>query len=150
MQNHEFFFCVLFFFSSRRRHTRCALVTGVQTCALPIFGDETRQVVRGGNANLGPEEAKQHSFGFVFQPTFLKGFSLSADYFEIKQDDVIDPYGQEQQLALDFLLRTSGQGFHPDVVRLPVTPPAEAAFAQWTATPPAAQPPPAAPQDHPP
>src|SRR3546814_8465743 len=32
-------FClfVVFFFSSRRRHTRCALVTGVQTCALPIW-----------------------------------------------------------------------------------------------------------------
>src|SRR3546814_4535152 len=29
-------FRLLFFFSSRRRHTRCALVTGVQTCALPI------------------------------------------------------------------------------------------------------------------
>src|SRR3546814_5921638 len=28
--------CDCFFFSSRRRHTRCALVTGVQTCALPI------------------------------------------------------------------------------------------------------------------
>src|SRR3546814_9644114 len=28
---------IVFFFSSRRRHTRCALVTGVQTCALPIF-----------------------------------------------------------------------------------------------------------------
>src|SRR3546814_849921 len=28
--------CMFFFFSSRRRHTRCALVTGVQTCALPI------------------------------------------------------------------------------------------------------------------
>src|SRR3546814_11945724 len=28
----------IFFFSSRRRHTRCALVTGVQTCALPISG----------------------------------------------------------------------------------------------------------------
>src|SRR3546814_14299949 len=28
--------CLFFFFSSRRRHTRCALVTGVQTCALPI------------------------------------------------------------------------------------------------------------------
>src|SRR3546814_15100711 len=28
-----------FFFSSRRRHTRCALVTGVQTCALPICLD---------------------------------------------------------------------------------------------------------------
>src|SRR3546814_14001415 len=28
---------VLFFFASRGRHTRCVLVTGVQTCALPIF-----------------------------------------------------------------------------------------------------------------
>src|SRR3546814_2905494 len=28
---------LFFFFSSRRRHTRCALVTGVQTCALPIW-----------------------------------------------------------------------------------------------------------------
>src|SRR3546814_7175117 len=27
------------FFSSRRRHTRCALVTGVQTCALPIYNN---------------------------------------------------------------------------------------------------------------
>src|SRR3546814_6430328 len=34
---YEFRICVWsFFFSSRRRHTRCALVTGVQTCALPI------------------------------------------------------------------------------------------------------------------
>src|SRR3546814_4400556 len=29
-----------FFFSSRRRHTRCALVTGVQTCALPISPED--------------------------------------------------------------------------------------------------------------
>src|SRR3546814_378835 len=29
--------CLFFFFSSRSRHTRCALVTGVQTCALPIY-----------------------------------------------------------------------------------------------------------------
>src|SRR3546814_1386332 len=33
-----FLLCIFcFFFSSRRRHTRCALVTGVQTCALPIY-----------------------------------------------------------------------------------------------------------------
>src|SRR3546814_6645246 len=31
-------FSLFFFFSSRRRHTSCALVTGVQTCALPIYG----------------------------------------------------------------------------------------------------------------
>src|SRR3546814_11188033 len=30
---------MFFFLSSRRRHTRCALVTGVQTCALPILSD---------------------------------------------------------------------------------------------------------------
>src|SRR3546814_10044945 len=30
-------FIYLFFVASRRRHTRCALVTGVQTCALPIY-----------------------------------------------------------------------------------------------------------------
>src|SRR3546814_3070146 len=33
------FLYIMFFFSSRRRHTRCALVTGVQTCALPISAD---------------------------------------------------------------------------------------------------------------
>src|SRR3546814_4962686 len=32
-----------FFFSSRRRHTRCALVTGVQTCALPIWARAQRR-----------------------------------------------------------------------------------------------------------
>src|SRR3546814_7371174 len=39
-------FCCVFFFSSRRRHTRCALVTGVQTCALPICYDR-RSTVNG-------------------------------------------------------------------------------------------------------
>src|SRR3546814_6596676 len=38
-----------FFFSSRRRHTRCALVTGVQTCALPI----SNVAVHAGGMLLG-------------------------------------------------------------------------------------------------
>src|SRR3546814_4746260 len=41
---------VFFFFSSRRRHTRCALVTGVQTCALPIW---YRFVVDGIRSDTG-------------------------------------------------------------------------------------------------
>src|SRR3546814_4670315 len=36
-----------FFFSSRRRHTRCALVTGVQTCALPIYGSTKLYEIHG-------------------------------------------------------------------------------------------------------
>src|SRR3546814_5925424 len=38
-----------FFFSSRRRHTRCALVTGVQTCALPISRVAQRMCALGFN-----------------------------------------------------------------------------------------------------
>src|SRR3546814_1474860 len=38
----------LFFFSSRRRHTRCALVTGVQTCALPISAIALSRSLFGG------------------------------------------------------------------------------------------------------
>src|SRR3546814_12793439 len=44
-----FFFC----FSSRRRHTICALVTGVQTCALPIFRFDAPQVM--GVLNMTPD-----------------------------------------------------------------------------------------------
>src|SRR3546814_17625268 len=44
------FFC--FFFSSRRRHTRCALVTGVQTCALPIFQAKNWRLMAFGSLIL--------------------------------------------------------------------------------------------------
>src|SRR3546814_5217225 len=42
----------VYFFSSRRRHTRCALVTGVQTCALPIYLRFRRRVCRACPAAL--------------------------------------------------------------------------------------------------
>src|SRR3546814_1022285 len=45
----------MFFFSSRRRHTRCALVTGVQTCALPILSTSGRS--RLGRRGAVPEDA---------------------------------------------------------------------------------------------
>src|SRR3546814_1902083 len=41
-------FILFFFFSSRRRHTRCELVTGVQTCALPIYRVFMRKAVIDG------------------------------------------------------------------------------------------------------
>src|SRR3546814_20877278 len=55
--------CV-FFFSSRRRHTRCALVTGVQTCALPISalcgGNQANSVrVSGAGQQKRPLAAAQ-------------------------------------------------------------------------------------------
>src|SRR3546814_2764520 len=42
-----------FFFSSRRRHTRCALVTGVQTCALPI---SAKRLVNTALEHVNPAE----------------------------------------------------------------------------------------------
>src|SRR3546814_15232734 len=51
--------CV-FFFSSRRRHTRCALVTGVQTCALPISAEEL--FANGGHAGTQAYELGNPNF----------------------------------------------------------------------------------------
>src|SRR3546814_4851466 len=44
--------CCLFC-SGRRRHTRCALVTGVQTCALPICGGGTEHRLVPGAGGAG-------------------------------------------------------------------------------------------------
>src|SRR3546814_2665585 len=55
-----FFVCPIvvsvFFFSSRRRHTSCALVTGVQTCALPIF-DEIHRTPRLGSSSTAAADS---------------------------------------------------------------------------------------------
>src|SRR3546814_10263137 len=67
-----------FFFSSRRRHTRCALVTGVQTCALPISHGLMTPDARRGSALpltitnvmiLGPVSAFLAYRPFLFAPS---------------------------------------------------------------------------------
>src|SRR3546814_9934162 len=58
---------VLFFFSSRRRHTRCALVTGVQTCALPIFGRAADQADLTGGDRLADGGAGQEQLSLLLQ-----------------------------------------------------------------------------------
>src|SRR3546814_4760389 len=57
--------CICFFFlSSRRRHTRCALVTGVQTCALPIFSlTGSFGFASGALDNLFSDDSMTWSFG---------------------------------------------------------------------------------------
>src|SRR3546814_13648434 len=60
---------MFFFFSSRRRHTRCALVTGVQTCALPICIFEAHQVehaLYGAIFARDAVERVEHHIGFGF------------------------------------------------------------------------------------
>src|SRR3546814_6626289 len=51
------------FFSSRRRHTRCALVTGVQTCALPIsYAIERAMDALAREVGIGPDELRRRNF----------------------------------------------------------------------------------------
>src|SRR3546814_3653201 len=61
----------LVFFSSRRRHTRCALVTGVQTCALPIYRKLAKQ--------LHPDRNKEN-------PKAAEKFSDLARAYDILSD----------------------------------------------------------------
>src|SRR3546814_3879010 len=62
----------VFFFASRRRHTRCALGTGVQTCARPI---STRDQARGD-----AERAVAHieKIGPAITPESLRAFAMAA------------------------------------------------------------------------
>ena len=45
----------VFFFSSRRRHTRSGRVTGVQTCALPIYISQWQNQIFGESTWAGSE-----------------------------------------------------------------------------------------------
>src|SRR3546814_14853490 len=86
-------FVFLFFFSSRRRHTRCALVTGVQTCALPIS-----KVLPNGCALVGdcrkPRAGEQvDANGCAVEKNFvLKGvkFEFDSDRLTVESQRILD------------------------------------------------------------
>src|SRR3546814_12937991 len=77
-----------FFFSSRRRHTRCALVTGVQTCALPIY---RRSPVR-------PVLPKTSKLRLSWRSALRE---LARDHRELVGDRAEGETGQERQAADD-------------------------------------------------
>src|SRR3546814_12241538 len=76
----------VFFFSSRRRHTRCALVTGVQTCALPIspltYGDGTRSQ-RDESARKSGKRAKSAPHVTIQQPPTTENRSYLAKWTSV-------------------------------------------------------------------
>src|SRR3546814_13546207 len=76
---------VLFFFASRRRHTRGALVTGVQTCALPIWP---------GDADPYPNAPRKHH---VLHRAAIGGASQQAEQRRPDKDHVVYPgQGRDQ------------------------------------------------------
>lgn len=56
-----------------------------------------------GNPNLDAEESDQWNVGVVFSPTFLPGFNLSVDYFDINVDKGISSFSAQQIVDLCYL-----------------------------------------------
>src|SRR3546814_985409 len=87
---------MFFVFSIRRRHTRCALVTGVQTCALPISYAAILEVLRARNyvtmdsKRFLPEDAGWLAYAFLvcfFEQYFAYDFTAGL---EEKLDEIAE------------------------------------------------------------
>src|SRR3546814_10644833 len=70
---------VVFFFSSRRRHTSCALVTGVQTCALPILIDRAAEALGKNRSDFMLEASCREAESVLLDRRY---FSLDAERYE--------------------------------------------------------------------
>src|SRR3546814_18038496 len=84
------------FFSSRRRHTRCALVTGVQTCALPILAKDTSPFVVG---EYWLDKRREGKAGNVWQIARYSAESRSIIYRSTKRGDVEDAKGDRKRVV---------------------------------------------------
>jgi iron complex outermembrane receptor protein len=57
-------------------------------------------ITTGGNILLQPETSENVSFGFVYLPEFLGGFSITADWYDIEISDTISEFGAQNILNL--------------------------------------------------
>src|SRR3546814_5079186 len=80
-----------FFFSSRRRHTRCALVTGVQTCALPITKTKSDQEKMG----MALGRLAQEDTSFRVHTDEESGQTIIAGMGELHLDILVDRMKRE-------------------------------------------------------
>src|SRR3546814_10522250 len=95
---------LVFFFSSGRRNTRCALVTGVQTCALPICrrcGSGGRGLGRG----LGGGSDQLHGDGDRFAAGWWRGLQKGPRPDARKQGDDHEPSDGERGGAIEQALQ---------------------------------------------
>ncbi len=70
--------------------------------------------VRSGGPELKPETNTNFSLGAVVEP--FEGLTLTADYWHIKQKNIVGIFGDQNQLSLDYLLRLQGSS-NPNVIR---------------------------------
>jgi outer membrane receptor protein involved in Fe transport len=85
--------------------------------AFDVISGQT-QSLTGGNPFLDPEEADTTTLGFVWEPTFADGLSISLDWFDIEVDDAIQA-GISAQITLDNCLDTGDPTFCSLITRNP-------------------------------
>ncbi|MDG1827456.1 MAG: TonB-dependent receptor [Henriciella sp.] len=96
-------------------------------------GDAYQASIRQSNPDLESEDTETYVFGVNadladrFGKDWLEELRFSVDYWRFEQTDVIDTFGAQEALALDFLLRGQGSS-NPNVVRATVTSDDQAAF----------------------
>src|SRR3546814_8050058 len=95
-----------FFFSSRRRHTRCALVTGVQTCALPIWGGGARRGMETGNGGYARAHVQS---SLLWPPRGKSAFHRRSRHGLVHQRHI--PRSEEHTSELQSLMRISSAVF---------------------------------------
>jgi iron complex outermembrane recepter protein len=99
-----------------------SLQEGLSQVGDPAFPNSDAVIVRllsGGQPNLRPEVAYGWNYGAVYSPTFIKGLTLSVDFYHIDLRDrtnFLDP-----QFIVDQNFSSGGRQFPGQVVRDPVT-----------------------------
>jgi iron complex outermembrane receptor protein len=84
-------------------------VTAAQYGSIPDSTAGQYNALFGGNLDLTPETSDSYTVGIVFTPSFLDGFSVTVDYFDIKVDDVINSL--DPTITLDQCLETGDSFF---------------------------------------
>ncbi|MDT9600017.1 TonB-dependent receptor domain-containing protein [Sphingosinicella rhizophila] len=74
---------------SATRAANCAADLGALLPNLEALGTPSLPILSGSNPNLKEETSDSWTIGAVFQPRFIPGLSISADYFDITVNDVI-------------------------------------------------------------
>ena len=72
--------------------------------------------VRSGTEALENEDTTQYNIGVVFEPQFIPGLTFTADYWRVEQRGIVGIFGDNNQIALDLLLRSQGSS-NPNVIR---------------------------------
>lgn len=100
--------------------TGAAYLPSVRQSNPNLRNEDTETIILGGSISLDK----------MFSSKVVKDFTVSVDYWRFEQTDVVGAFGDQEAIALDFLLRKDGSS-NPNVVRAAPTPDDIAAFAAW-------------------